>query len=62
MVLVRLAFPINAHQNAIQKPIRSVPAYWVQCTLPPHAIYKFDFFEGVVPRLHFHDHEIERVY
>jgi len=26
MVLVRLAFPINAHQNANQKPIGSAPS------------------------------------
>ena len=36
MVLVRLAHPINAHHNVNQKPIGSAPAYWVQCTLPPH--------------------------
>ena len=34
-VLVRLAFPINAHQNANQKPIGSAPSYRAQCTLPP---------------------------
>ena len=38
--LVHLAFPINAHQNAIQKPIGSVPAYRAQCTLPPQLIYQ----------------------
>ena len=32
---MRLAFPINAHQNANQKPIGSAPSYRVQCTLPP---------------------------
>ena len=41
--LVRLAFPINAHQNAIQKPIRSAPTYRVQCTLPPQPIYQTFF-------------------
>ena len=34
-VLVRLAFPINAHQNANQKLIGSAPSYRAQCTLPP---------------------------
>ena len=29
-VLMRLAFPINAHQNANQKPIGSAPAYQAQ--------------------------------
>ena len=41
-----LAFPINTHQNANQKPIRSAPAYQVQCTLPSQPIYQtllFDF-------------------
>ena len=33
-VLVRLPFPINAHQNANQKPIGSAPSYQAQCTLP----------------------------
>ena len=50
-VLVRLAIPVNAHQNANQKPIRSAPVYWAQCTLPPHPIYQtfvFRFFEGLV--------------
>ena len=45
-VLVWLAFPINAHQNANQKPIGSAPACRVQCTLSPHPIYQtllFDF-------------------
>ena len=32
---MRLAFPINAHQNANQKPIGSAPSYRAQCTLPP---------------------------
>ena len=44
--LVRLAFLINAHQNANQKPIGSAPACRVQCTLPPQLIYQtllFDF-------------------
>ena len=40
MVLVRLLFPLNTHQNADQKPIGSAPAYWVQCTLPPDPIYQ----------------------
>ena len=40
MALIRLAFPINAHQNANQKPIRSAPAYQAQCTLPPQPIYQ----------------------
>jgi len=39
-VLMRLATPINAHQNANQKPIGSAPAYRVQCTLPPQPIYQ----------------------
>ena len=43
MALVRLAFPINAHQNAIQKPIRSAPTYRAQCTLPPQPIYQTFF-------------------
>ena len=53
-VLVRLAIPRNAHQNANQKPIGSVPVYRAQCTLPPHPIYQtllFRFFEGLVLRL-----------
>jgi len=37
---VWLAFPTKAHQNANQKPIRRVPAYRVQCTLPPQPIYQ----------------------
>ena len=44
--LVRLAFVTNKHQNANEKPIGSVPAYRVQCTLPPQPIYQtllFDF-------------------
>ena len=44
MALVRLVFPINAHQNAIEKPIRSPPAYRAQCTLPPQPIYQTLFF------------------
>ena len=53
-VLVRLAIPINVHQNANQKPIGSAPVYRAQCTLSSHPIYQtllFDFFEGLVPRL-----------
>ena len=45
-VLVRLAFPINAHRNANQKPIGSAPSYRVQCTLPPRPMCQtllFDF-------------------
>ena len=45
-VLVRLVFPINAHQNANQKPIGSAPSYRVQCTLPPQPMCQtllFDF-------------------
>ena len=45
-VLVRLAFPINAHQNANQKPIGSAPSYRAQCTLPPQPMCQtllFDF-------------------
>ena len=42
--LVWLAFPINAHQNAIQKPIGSASAYRAQCTLPPQPIYQTLFF------------------
>ena len=41
-----VAFPINARQNANQKPIGSASAYLVQCTLPPQPIYQtllFDF-------------------
>ena len=37
--LVWLAFRINAHQNANQKPIGTVPAYRAQCTLPPQPIW-----------------------
>ena len=51
---LRLAFPINAHQNANQKSIGSAPSYWAQCTLPPPADVPdppFRFFEGLVPRL-----------
>ena len=39
----------NAHQNANQKPIRSAPAYQVQCTLPPQLIHQtllFDFMRS----------------
>ena len=45
-VLVQLAFPINAHQNANQKPIGSAPSYRAQCTLPPWPMCQtllFDF-------------------
>ena len=38
--LVRLAFLINAHQNANQNPIGSAPAYRAQCTVPPQPIYQ----------------------
>ena len=31
MVHLQLAIPINAHQNANQKPIVSAPVYWAQC-------------------------------
>ena len=41
--LVRLAFLINAHQNANQKPIGSAPAY--PRTLPPQPIYQTLFFD-----------------
>ena len=53
MVLVQLAFLVNPHQNANQKPIRSVSAYWAQCTLPPQPIYQtlLSIFKGLVPRL-----------
>ena len=55
MVLVQLAIPINAHQNANKKSIGSAPAYRAQCTLPPYPIYQtlapFWFFEGLIPRL-----------
>ena len=44
-VLVQLAFPINAHQKANQKPIGSALANWVQCTLPPHPIYQTHVFD-----------------
>jgi len=43
---MRLAFPINAHQNANQKPIGSAPSYRAQCTLPPQPMCQtllFDF-------------------
>ena len=43
---MQLAFLISAHQNANQKPIRSVPSYRAQCILPPQPIYQtlvFDF-------------------
>ena len=50
-VLVRLAIPIDAHQNANQKPIGSVPAYQAQCTLLPQPIYQTLLFEGLVPIL-----------
>ena len=45
-VLVQLAIPINVHQNANHKPIRSAPVYRAQCTLSSHPIYQtllFDF-------------------
>ena len=45
-VLVRLASPINARQNANQKPIGSAPVHQAQCTRPPQPIYQtllFDF-------------------
>ena len=38
--LVWLAFPMNTHQNANQKPLTSVPPYQAQCTLPPQLIYQ----------------------
>ena len=55
-VLVQLATPINAHQNANKKPIGSAigsaPAYQAQCTLPPYPIYQtlapFGFIEGLI--------------
>ena len=43
---MRLAFPINAHQNANQKPIGSAPSYRTHCTLPPRPMCQnllFDF-------------------
>ena len=44
----QLAFLINAHQNANQKPIGSVPAYRTQCTLPPSQFTRpsFSIFRG----------------
>ena len=47
-VLVRLAFPITAHQNANQKPMGSAPAYQVRYTLPPQTIYQtlLSIFQG----------------
>ena len=47
--LVRLAFPINAHN---QEPIRSLHAYQVQCTQPIHQtlLLFFFIFEGLIPR------------
>ena len=51
-VLVWLAFLINAHQNANQKPIGSVRAYWTQCALPPQPIYHtllFNFWSETRP-------------
>ena len=53
-VLVRLAFPINAHQNANQKPVGSVPSYRAQCTVPPQPMCQTLLFEGLVPRLQAH--------
>ena len=35
-----LAFPINTHQNANEKPITSVPAYQAQYILPSQPIYQ----------------------
>ena len=37
---MQLAFLIDAHQNANQKPIGSAPAYRAQCTLPPQPIFR----------------------
>ena len=52
MALVRLAFLINAHQNANQKSIGSAPAYRAECTHPADLPDPpFRFFEGLVPRL-----------
>ena len=53
--LVRLAFPITAHQNAIQKPIESAPAYLAQCTLPPQPIYQTLLFNFL--RVRFRDQQ-----
>ena len=53
MALVQLALLINAHHNANQKPIRSVPAYRAQCTLPPQLIYQTFLFN--FSRVWFHD-------
>ena len=52
--LVRLAFLINAHQNANQKPIGSVPAYRVQCILPPQPICQTLLFD--ISRVWFWDY------
>ena len=45
---VRLAFPINAHQNANQKPIGSAPSYRAQCTLPPQPMCQTLLFDLVL--------------
>ena len=58
--LVWLAFLINTHQNANQKPIGSTPTYRAQCTLPPQPIYQtllFDF-----SRVWFQDEERTMLY
>ena len=55
MVLVLLAFPVDTHQNANQKPIGSAPAYRAQCTVHFHPIpftgLSFLIFEDLVLRL-----------
>ena len=50
-VPVRLAFPINAHQNANQKPIGSVTGAVYTSTPANLPDPPFRFFEGLVPRL-----------
>ena len=54
--LVWLAFLINAHQNANQKPIGSAPAYRAQCTLPPQPIYQTRLFD--FSRVWFRDYQV----
>ena len=63
---MRLAFPINAHQNANQKPIRSAPSYRAQCTLPPRPMCQtllFNFsrvwFRDYPITLHTHQYVIQ---
>lgn len=55
---MQLAFPINAHQNANQRPIKSVPTHAlgtsvVYTSVPVCSFTRpfFSIFEGLIPRL-----------